>query len=214
MIYFISDCHAIRTDGLKNYVESYKPGDLLIVLGDLGIKFEKTEENRKFTEYFLSIDKPIAIVDGNHENHPYLNSLPEEEWRGGKINRLTKNIIRLKRGHIFTLEGNTFFVMGGCKSSAKWKPMGLWFEGEEPTPEEIAFAYKNLSAHSNKVDYILTHKYHPDMHGDDPMTLEGLKDYIDEKVDFKKWYAGHWHGETVYDERHVIVFDTPTPLGT
>ena len=56
MIYFISDPHGVRVDGINAYLSNYKDGDLLIILGDLGIKFEKTEENRKFTEYFLSID--------------------------------------------------------------------------------------------------------------------------------------------------------------
>lgn len=205
MIYFASDMHATHMEGVQSYLENYKEGDLLIILGDLGLKFEKTEGNREFTENFLKIDKPILLVEGNHENHPYLNACPEEEWHGGKINRISESIIRLKRGHVFTIEDKTFFVMGGCKSSAKWKPMGLWFEGEEPTPEEIDFAYKNLSANSNKVDYVLTHKYHPDMHSDDPMTLEGLKDYIDKNVEFSQWYAGHWHQEIHYDEKHTIV---------
>ena len=41
--------------------------------------------------------------------------------------------------------------------------MGLWFDGEEPSAEEISLAYENLSVYKNKVDYVLTHKYHPDM---------------------------------------------------
>lgn len=209
MIYLLSDMHGIRTDGIKKYLEIYKEGDMLIILGDLGIKFEKTEENREFTDYFLSIDKPILLVEGNHENHAYLNSFPEEDFCGGRVNKITENILRLKRGHIFTLEGKTFFVMGGCKSSAKWKTMGLWFEGEEPTPEEVSFAYENLRANGNKVDFVLTHKYHPDIHGEDPLTLEGLKDYIEANVDYCHWYAGHWHKDIIYDERHTIVYETP-----
>lgn len=205
MIYFASDMHASHMEGVEEYLKNYKDGDLLIILGDLGLKFEKTEENRKFTEDFLAIDKPILLVEGNHENHPYLNSFPEEDFLGGRVNRITENIVRLKRGHVFTIEGKTFFVMGGCRSSAKWKPMGLWFEGEEPSPEEIATAYENLRAHGNRVDFVLTHKYHPDMHSDNPMTLEGLKDYIDGQVEFSQWYAGHWHKEIHYDEKHTIV---------
>ena len=213
MIYFISDLHGgTRIQGLERYFSIYKEGDVLFILGDVGLKFEDTDENRRFTEEFLAIDKPIVIVEGNHENHAYLNSFPEETWNGGKINRLTPNIIRLQRGNIFNIDGESFFVMGGCKSSPKWKEMGLWFDGEEPSREELALAYKNLRRCGNKVDYVLTHKYRPDMQSDDPMSLEGLKVYIDENVDFKHWYAGHWHKDIIYDDRHTIVYNNPLPL--
>jgi len=52
----------------------------------------------------------------------------------------------LKRGNIYEINGNTFFVMGGCKSSAKWKEMGLWFDGEEPTEEEAVEILRGLRA--------------------------------------------------------------------
>ena len=139
MIYFISDLHGgTRIQGLERYFSLYKEGDVLFILGDVGLKFEDTEENRKFTEDFLAIDKPIVIVEGNHENHAYLNSFPAENWNGGRINRISQHIIRLQRGNIFNIDGETFFVMGGCKSSPKWKEMGLWFDGEEPSYEESA----------------------------------------------------------------------------
>ena len=212
MIYFLSDFHGERFDALEEYAKNYKDGDLLIVLGDVGLRFENTEENRIFTEYFLSIDKPIAIVEGNHENHAYLNSFPEEFWHGGKVNRLSKNIVRLCRGNIFEIDGKSFFVMGGCKSSAKWKEMGLWFEGENPSEAEVSLAYENLKKRGNRVDYILTHKYSPEMHSDNPLTLEGLVNFIENNVSFSHWYAGHWHTERFYDDRHTIVYNRLYPL--
>lgn len=212
MIYFTSDPHGEMTEAISRYISDYREGDLLIILGDVGLKFEDTEENRRFTERFLSIDKPILIVEGNHENHAYLNAFPEEEYCGGIANRLSPHIVRLKRGHIFTVEGKTFFVMGGCKSSAKWKEMGLWFDGEEPTEEELLLGYESLRSHDNRVDYILTHKYQPEATGDDPMTLEGLWNYINRSVTFRHWYAGHWHRPIIYDEKHSVVYNTLTPL--
>ena len=213
MIYFISDLHGGEaTEGLDRYLSLRRDGDLLIILGDVGLQFENTEENRAFTESFLSLDFPIAFVEGNHENHAYLNAFPEEEWCGGRVNRLSPYIVRLQRGNIFTLEGKTFFVMGGCKSSAKWKARGLWFEGEEPNERELSLGYENLRRFDNRVDYILTHKYAPDMKSDDPLTLDGLKDYIDNNVTFPHWYAGHWHSEFAYDDRHTVVYDNPVLL--
>ena len=213
MIYFISDLHGegdVRA--LKRYEKVRKDGDMLIILGDVGVKFDKnSEENACFDKYFLALDYPTLIVDGNHENFDYLYSFPREKTYGGEVHRLTDNIVYLRRGEIFNLEGKTFFVMGGCKSSAKWKEMGLWFEGEEPTEVELSLAYNNLQKCQNQVDYVLTHKY-VDYKKDveskfQALSLEGLTKYIDENVTFRHWYSGHWHINKVIDENHTIVYD-------
>lgn len=214
MIYFFSDVHGDKHfKGLKEYLSMASETDLLIILGDIELNFAKTEENAFFTEFFLSIKKNIAFIDGNHENHPYLNSFPEETWNGGCVNRLSDNIIRLKRGNVYDIEGKSFFVMGGCKSSPKWKEMGLWYEGEEPSEEELSLAYENLKNHKNKVDYVLTHNYMRYKPWDEPvppMSLIGISDYIDSSVDFGHWYSGHWHENKALDEKHTLVYDELT----
>ena len=214
MIYLISDPHGGESmEGIKGYLERCKDDDLLIILGDLGLNFQKTEENRRFTEWFLSLNRQIAIVEGNHENHAYIQSFPEEEWQGGMVHRLTDTIVHLQRGNVYTIAGKTFFVMGGCRSSAKWKEMGLWYPGEEPTEEELELAYSNLQKQGNWVDYVLTHKYgnyRGERGAEYPhCSLEGLIRYIDENVVFEHWYAGHSHINKVIDESHQIVYDEP-----
>ncbi len=217
MIYFISDPHGGESmAGFERYLEVCTDSDLLIILGDLGLNFEKTEGNRKFTEWFLSLKIPIAIVDGNHENNAFLQSFPDDTWCGGEVHRLSDTIVHLKRGNIFQIGGKSFFVMGGCKSSDKWKEMGLYYEGEEPSDAELLLAYDNLKKYDNKVDYVLTHKYWdykedaPDLYG--PVSLEGLTKYIDEKVSFRHWYSGHLHLTRYVDEIHTVVYDEPIVL--
>ena len=126
MIYLISDIHGDKDfKGLKEYAANAGEEDLLIILGDVGLAFEQTEENRTFTQFFMGLQRPIAIVDGNHENFAFLNSFPQEEWNGGRVHRLSSHIVHLMRGNIYNLEEKSFFVFGGCKSSAKWAQMGL-----------------------------------------------------------------------------------------
>ena len=209
MIYLLSDLHGdFSMSGLKEYLSLCDENDLLIILGDIGLAFENTELNRKFTDSFLAIDKKIAFVDGNHENFDYLYSFPEEEWNGGQVHRLTENIVHLKRGYIYTIEEKTFFVFGGCKSSAKWKEMGLWYPQEEPGDEEYIRAYQNLQKLDFKVDYVLTHKYTKSSEPCSSMLeLQALTDFIDDRVKFKRWYAGHWHQNRRIDEKHILVYD-------
>ncbi len=212
MIYLTSDIHCGDSmGGLNRFLEICTESDLLIILGDIEIKFRDDEKNRKFDEFFTSLEANIAFVDGNHDNHPYLNSLPTDTWCGGKVHRLTKNIVHLTRGGVYEIEGKTFFAMGGCASSQKWADEGLLYEGEDPSAEEIAYARKVLAEHGNKVDYILTHKYSRKIHREletyTEDTLYGLMDYIDEKVEFRHWYAGHWHTAGEVDPKHTYVHE-------
>ena len=214
MIYLISDIHA-RMDfkGLVDYVNTASDNDLLIVLGDVSLCFGDKEENKIFTDRFLSIKKNIAIVDGNHENFDYLKSFPEEEWCGGKVHRLSEYIVHLKRGHAFEIEGKSFFVFGGCKSSEVWHKLGLYYPGEEPEKEELALAYETIKKNGFKFDYILTHKYEqtpPD--ATFCPALGELEKYIDENVSYKHWYCGHSHKYRELDEKHTIIFDEAIKL--
>ena len=209
MIYIMSDIHeSMEFEAFNNYISEDHADDLLIILGDVGLKLEDTEENKRFTQYFLSAKCPIALVDGNHENFDYLYSFPVEDWNGGKVHRITENIVHLMRGNIFRLEGQYYLVFGGCKSSEGWKATGKWFPQEEANDEEYALAYENLKRYQYQVDYILTHKYNKDPL--DPYGVPKLQEFtafIDEKVDFKKWYSGHCHQNLVLDERHQTVYD-------
>ena len=207
MIYLLSDNHGgEHVDGLKKYYEIATDDDLLIILGDVGLKFTDTEENRVFDELFLSAPKKIAFIDGNHENFRYLYSYPEEDWCGGKVHRLTENIVHLERGYVFEINGKSFFVFGGCKSSDAWKKRGLWQPEETPTEDEISRAYASLDECENRVDYILTHKYEV---GNDIYTEDFLVlcKYLDNEVQFKHWYAGHWHESRIRDKKHTFVYD-------
>lgn len=217
MIYFISDPHGGENmQGFERYLEVCTDSDLLIILGDLCLSFEKTEENRKFTEWFLALKKNIAVVDGNHENNEFLQSFPNDTWYGGEVHRLSDTIVHLKRGNIYQINGKSFFVMGGCKSSDRWKKLGLWYEGEEPSDAEISFAYDKLAQYRNKIDYVLTHIYcdykNVEANFYPALSLEGLTKYIDERVSFRHWYSGHHHYTQFIDDRHTVIYDEPIVL--
>jgi len=213
VVYLISDLHGEKDfKGLDEYINTAGDNDLLIILGDICMKFMDTEKNRAFTEYFLSIKNNIAIVDGNHENFAYIDSFPEEEWNGGTIHRLTDSIIHLKRGNVFEIEGKTFFVFGGCKSSSRWAERGLWYFGEEATDEECEYAKSNLKRYGNKVDFILTHKYEEESCKTICQNLLELTSYIEHTTEYGSWYSGHWHINKQVDEKHFLVYDELTRI--
>ena len=214
MIYFLSDLHGkINHSGIEKYLKIAGNDDLLIILGDLGLWFAEHEDYMEFTEWFLSLDKDIAFLDGNHEKYSILFKFPEEEQYGGRVRRLTKHIVYLQRGYAYNIQGSSFFVMGGCKSSCKWKSMGLWEAEEVPSADEIAKGYANLKKFGNSFDYILTHKYSAEIkENTDDIELQKISRYIDKNVTFKNWYSGHSHKNEILDSRHTVVFDILTKI--
>lgn len=214
MFYLTSDLHGGQNiAGLETFVATCGADDWLLILGDLGLLFEKTAENKAFSEWFISLPCNIAFIDGNHENFDYLERFPEEDWMGGRVHRISKNIVHLMRGYVFTLDGKSFFTMGGCGSSQKWKDQGLWWPQEDPTVQELQRGYDALAAHENCVDYVLTHKYPKEpLENPERLSLNGLYAYIDKEVAYGHWYSGHWHKEWKMDAKHTVVFDSCEPL--
>ena len=214
MIYFLSDLHAsLEFEAFNKYISENHDDDLLILLGDLELAFRDTEENRQFNELLLNAKCPIAMIDGNHENYDFIYSYPTEEWNGGMVHRLSPYLVHLMRGYIYTIEGKSFLAFGGCRSSEGWRLKGLYWPQQEASEEEYERAYRSLAERDNRVDYILTHKYHKDPN--DPYLVKGLFDltyFIDDHVDFKCWYSGHGHMNWEIDKRHRMVYDCLTPI--
>ncbi len=215
MIYLASDTHGGDSmAGLSDFAPD-KENDLLIFLGDLGIFWDDSPQSKAFDEFILSRDYPMAFIDGNHENCDRILSFPVEEWNGGRVHRLSKNLVHLMRGEIYTIQSSTFFCMGGCRSSDRWKSKKAWWVQEEPTKEEYDFAYENLEKHGFRVDYILTHKYFTPEQQDfsgNKYSVEALHGFIDTHVTFRHWYSGHWHRTYPVDDTHDVIFLPPAPL--
>ena len=212
-IHLLGDLHGGEdAAAFERYLETADPQDLLILLGDVSLAFDGSARNNAFTERFLALKHRIAIVDGNHENHPYLRSFPEEQAFGGRVHRLSQSIVYLKRGEIFEIGGYSFFVMGGCKSSRKWREMGLCYEHEDPDEQECAAGRAALAARGDRVDFILTHKYIGRWEQPPQCPLEHLIAQLDTEVHFSHWYSAHFHRNEVLDSRHTIVFDRPITI--
>lgn len=224
----------LNTDAFPEQKEMTKD-DCVIITGDFGIwndsKQERYElnwlEDKPFTTLF---------VDGNHENYDLLNTYPVSEWHGGKVQFIRPHVIHLMRGQIFDIEEKTFFTFGGARSHdiqdgilekgdpkiKKWKKDCTkwfrvnhvsWWKEELPSEEEMEEGLMNLENIDNKVDFIVTHcgptssialyshgLYKPDV----------LTDYLEEirrKVDFRRWFMGHYHDNHAINYKEIILFE-------
>lgn len=189
MIYITGDCHGSFRRFTKKHRDKYLPhmsqDDYLIICGDFGLLWCDRDKELEYNLDWLSrLPFTILWVDGNHEGFDLLNSYLVEIWNGGKVHHIVKNkIIHLMRGQIFTIEGKTFFTMGGASShdvdggildmkdplynekrkqairlNLPYRVVGksFWYE-ELPSPDELDEGCANLAVVDYKVDYIISH---------------------------------------------------------
>ncbi len=205
MIMITGDTHGEKARFCDKFLPNeseWSKNDVLIIAGDAGLLYRNDADEQEFLDELEAKPYTIAFVDGNHENFPAIFSYPQEEWMGGKIHRIRRNVIHLMRGQVFTIEGKTFFTFGGAYSIDRYcrKEGVSYWEEEIPSPQEYREASENLKRAGGKVDYIVTHtapqtvirmlgKY-PDKHD---IELTGFLDWVMYETKFTTWYFGHWH---------------------
>lgn len=230
MIYITGDIHgsndihkltrktakkAIRA-GKTTY--TFKDGDYLIICGDFGLIWYSPDSiYYKEAQYWLNwLNKQpytTLFVDGNHENHDMLDAMSVTEWHGGKVHRISDKIIHLMRGQVFDIDGNTFFTFGGASSHDKqWRVKGVsWWERELPNQDEIAEARKNLTAHNNTVDFIITHCGPQSLQNKVALfypkdVLTQFFEDLEHSITYKQWYNGHYHIDRRMG-KHTLVYN-------
>ena len=222
MIYLTGDTHIpidISKLNTKNFPEQREMTreDFLIVLGDFGLLWHEDKEYKHWLTWLQQKPFTILWLDGNHENHDWIQSLPVQTWHGGNVHFIADNIIHLMRGQIFGIEGKNFFVMGGAQSSDRqYRVEGKsWWAGEVPSEVEGFEAFRNikeLHATGGPVDYVLTHTCPRFLipilfavyNNDDPTTK--LLDVIHLQVmdEITGWYFGHWHEDVDLEKYHCL----------
>lgn len=214
-VYVTGDTHG-EYGRLLQFDMLLKPGDFIIVCGDFGYIFKNDANERRLLDDIETKEWNLLFVDGNHENFDALYSYPEEEWHGGKIHRIAKNIIHLCRGQVFEIENKHFFTFGGGYSLDKIyrKERVSWWPQEMPSDKEFVEANKNLKRVGMQVDYIVTHTAPESViammghKSSEESALNNYLEYIRECVKYDHWYMGHLHKDTdVTDKLSILWFE-------
>lgn len=214
MAYFITgDCHGdfrkIELFCKKNYHTNQE--DTMIILGDAGINFYLNKKDRIRKQLLSELPITFFCIHGNHEERPYnIDTYKEKEWHEGLVYYEPEfpNILFAKDGEIYDFNGKKTIVIGGAYSVDKEYRIlrGIpWFESEQPSKETKAYVEKQLKSFDWKIDYVFSHtcprKYEPrelfldciDQSKVDKSTEQWLDD-IESKLEYEKWYFGHYHG--------------------
>lgn len=216
--------------------------DYVIICGDFGGVWNRKEESeaeKYHLDWLESKSFTTLFVDGNHENFDRLYDYAVEKWHGGKVHKIRPSVIHLMRGQVFEIDEKSIFTFGGAKShdinggilepddphfmekkkelDRDWIPYRInhvsWWYQELPSKEEMDEGSRNLKAHDNKVDFIVSHccssstqsliggsLYEPDV-------LTAYFEEIRQNVNFKKWFFGHYHDDQNVNAEEILLYE-------
>ena len=115
------------------------------------------------------------------------------------------------RGEVYCIEGLQIFTFGGYSIDKYRRQENVsWWSKELPTDEEYLNAEENLKKIGYQVDFIITHtatsesvyylstlrslEIRNDVIEELPLTT--FLDGIQQRVEYKHWYFGHFHVDT------------------
>ena len=220
MVYFTGDIHGspFKLQVFCRYMELTEK-DTIVILGDVGANYYGGKRDKQFKEQIAKLAPTIFCIHGNHEQRPAnIPSYKAKEWNDGPVwyEEEYPNLLFARDGNIYVIDGVRYLVIGGAFSVDKNYRLSRgygWWADEQPS-EEIKARVGRRVANSG-LDVILSHtcpfKYEPreaflpgiDQSDVDSSTEEWL-DTIEESVDYKAWFCGHWHIDKRIDKMHFL----------
>ncbi len=196
----------------------------MIILGDAGMNFYGGLRDFMKKERLAQLPLTIFSIHGNHEMRPAtIPSYHLTDWHGGKVymEDAYPNLLFALDGEIYDLDGVRAIAIGGAYSIDKMYRLAHgygWWPDEQPSPSIKEKVERALKACGWRIDAVLSHttplKYEPveaflsfiDQRKVDKSTETWL-DGIESRLDYRRWYCGHYHIEKDID-RLTILFES------
>lgn len=229
MVLYTGDTHG-QTFRVVSTIRRFKLGssDVIVILGDVGMNYYGNNQGDWDRKRKLNREGvQILCIHGNHERRPAtIDTYKIKEWHGGKVyvEDAFPNLLFAIDGEVYDLDGCKAIAIGGAYSVDKYYRLsrGLhWFPDEQPDEATKARVEAKLEELGWKVDIVLSHtcpsRFVPveaflpglDQSTVDHSTEEWL-DTIAERLDYKRWFCGHWHIDKAVDRFTFLMnyFDT------
>jgi 3-oxoacid CoA-transferase subunit A len=222
MIVLTGDTHG-EFERIFDFCEAYDTSaeDILVILGDAGINYHLNEQDTQLKEELGQLPVTLFCIHGNHEERPgNLPNYEEKEWHGGIVlyEEDYPNILFAQDGEIYDFEGKKAIVIGGAYSVDKYIRLSggvPWFCSEQPDEGIKEYVEAQLERVNWKVDYVFSHTvpstFEPqwsfipniDQSRVDKSTEKWLS-AIEKRLDYERWYAGHFHVEWNPDRVRIL----------
>jgi len=221
MIFITGDTHGsmgMSRFNMKNFPiqKELTKEDYVIITGDFGLVFSLDKEEEYWLKWLDKKSYTTLFCCGNHENFDVLDSLPISIWNGGKVHFINDSVIHLMRGQVFDINGTKIFTFGGADSIDKQHRIEgkSWWKREMPSNAEYEEGLDNLEKCGWQVDLVISHDcsqnvFEKLMVGLYVKSLTSINKYfevLEEKLDYKQWYFGHYHEDRWIDEKHRLIY--------
>lgn len=211
MVFITGDTHG-DFRRIVEYLEQRKTKkeDLFIILGDVGLNYRETEMEKENKRRLAACNITFFCIHGNHEKRPArIKTYEIQEFRGGRVyvEKEYPNLLFAIDGEVYHFEGKETLVIGGAYSVDKFyrlKKGYAWWEDEQPSEEIKKYVEEQCERRKWKLDVVLSHtcpfSYLPRevfLGEIDPSIVddstERFLDRIERRLDYQKWYCGHFH---------------------
>lgn len=220
MIYYTGDIHGSPAN-IVNFCQKNELGknNTIVILGDVGANYFCDKRDNYIKEALSKLLPTIFCIHGNHEARPeIISSYIAKEWNGGSVWYEEKypNLLFAKDGDIYEIESIKHLVIGGAYSVDKFYRLSRgynWWKDEQPSEEIKRYVESQIEAKT--FDIVLSHtcpfKYEPvemflpgiDQNSVDTSTEKWL-DIIEDAIDYKAWFCGHWHINKRINKIHFL----------
>lgn len=226
MVYVTGDTHR-QFQRIEEFCADYETttDDVMVILGDAGINYFGDFRDDFVKKRLSELPISLLCIHGNHEMRPgNIASYQISMFREGFVyfEPAYPNIYFAMDGQVYDLGGKNCLVIGGAYSVDRPYRIahGLrWFEDEQPDlhTKQMVEAVVDYQPRGG-VDIVLSHtcplKYIPtevfipgiDQSEVDNSTEEWL-DSIEERMDYERWFCGHYHTDKVIDNVRFLYED-------
>lgn len=225
MTYLTGDTHGnfVRIDAFCRRMKTTK-SDTMVILGDAGFNYYLDNRDIRAKEYASTFPVTFLCIHGNHEARP--QTIPgyiEGEYYGGKVlyEEAYPNILFAIDGEVYDFDGHKCIVIGGAYSVDKLYRLERgwhWWPDEQPDERTKAIVEQKLADLNHEVDIVLSHtcplEYQPAevfLSGLDQSTVDSSTEVwlgeIEAKLNYKKWYCGHYHTNKRIDKMRFMFED-------
>lgn len=219
MVYITGDTHGELARFEEKRLKKLNEDDCLIICGDFGFIWDGSQQEAELLKHIGEKRFKTLFIEGTHENFDLLGQYPEVELFGAKANQIYNNLYHLKRGEIYTIDGELYFTFGGGDSPDREMRIaaGSWWKQEIPTVEEMERAVVKLNDYDRHVDYIITHEPSGNVRSliDRRAVISSTGAFFDElssNVKYKNWFFGSVHFDRKVSSKNRAVFTDIVPV--
>lgn len=235
MFYFTGDLHG-RFQRIIQFCDKHrtqKDKDVMVVLGDVGTNYYGDKRDKLNKKRLQALPLTFLFVRGNHESRP----IGKDKYITNDMFGGTFNVEDDYPHLLYMLDGNDYrftlgrqrmkvLNIGGAYSVDKYYRLEMqaqgfkdynWFKDEQLTQDEMNKILDKIE-HFNNYDIILTHTcplsvvpvdvFLPNIDQSTvDKTMERFLDEVDSKINYTKWFCGHWHIDRTVDRFRFVYSD-------